>query len=262
MNPPPVQQVEPLWVTLVPFFGSTLLFVAAMVTLIVTIGSTNKRAKDDRDAAQQRANDDRDAAQKRANDDRDAALDRARDDRHAARQRDSDTWRRDMLLRIGSEILEAAFAIEDRHRAISYATVPAELPPHLDAIEEQGNRISSGFFKLRLIGSHELADLCRGIRGAFGSRELQSASLECHREMRCSREPENANNLSAEAGAVLLRERLELLLRPAANAREAFGDLVERELQTLSTPDLEPPASPTAQPVAGRPQATAQTRLG
>jgi hypothetical protein len=62
-----------IWTWLGPFGGSVLLFVASMITLWLTVKSTDKRAEHDRDAATQRANDDRDAARQRDEFDRRAA---------------------------------------------------------------------------------------------------------------------------------------------------------------------------------------------
>jgi len=142
---------EPLWVALLPFGGSVLLFIAAMITLAVTIKSTNNRARADRDATQQRANDDRDAA----------------------RERDRAAWRRDTLLRLATDAMTATVTAHQQFRraldAPEHTDAGAEW---LDRVTVAGQVIMSASTTLRIIGAPEASSQCIHLRHAVMDEEL------------------------------------------------------------------------------------------
>ena len=147
-EPPPV---DPLWVTLLPSFGSALLFVAAMVTLIVTINSTNKRAKDDREAA---------------------------------RDREFNTWRRDAIVRSATDAMNAALAANEYyptlprrirdHRQITTAAVDTAMEPIADAAKV----ISASSQTLGVIGAHNASAYCLSLRAAVVHDDLRGHAVE------------------------------------------------------------------------------------
>jgi pyruvate/2-oxoglutarate dehydrogenase complex dihydrolipoamide acyltransferase (E2) component len=183
-----------------------LLFVASMVTLWVTIASTNKRARDDRDAAQDRANADRDAAQDRANADREAARERAEADRDAARSRsvrereaarklaevnradaqacEFNTWRRDAIVKSATDAITAAIEAHDyyptvprRLRGAQVGGVAVTSSPASDPFEpiaSAAKAIAASGQTLALIGAQCAADECLNMRNAVTDTEIRS----------------------------------------------------------------------------------------
>ena len=152
---------QPLWVSLAPFGGSVLLFIAAMITLRVTIRSTDKRASADRDAATQRAKDDRDATQ----------------------AREFNTWRRDAIVKSATDAINAAIEAHDY-----YPTVPRKLrgtqvggvtvksSPESDPFEpiaSAAKAIAASGQTLALIGARRAADECLNMRNAVTDKELR-----------------------------------------------------------------------------------------
>lgn len=229
MTPEQTPPVDPLWVTLLPSFGSALLFVAAMITLIVTIKSTNKRAKDDRDAAQERANDDREAAQQRANADRDAALERARDDRTAARQREFNNWRRDALLHAA---LDATTAAMDAHR--EYTGMPDRLRRRsslrigsasgaddpMIPINQAMRTIEASAYTIGLIAARNAASQCIQIREAIKDARIVALAHDI-----------------AKGGPNDAQERYNKLLDRITWYANQFGVAVDEELRSTA-PDM------------------------
>lgn len=164
-----------------------------------------------------------------------AADHRAATDRMEMRDRDFRTWQRDTLLRLGSDVMEATYAILDNWRAIAHESDPDVVLSRSEAIETEGKRIAASFAALRLIGAHDAAEQCRAVRAAFANRGLQSAALEAHREVRRSRESDSPNDLTHETGAVLWRQRLEEMLDGTMEVLGEFADTIERELHALIT---------------------------
>lgn len=141
----------PLWVSLLPFAGSVLLFVAAMVTLAFTIRSTNKRAKEDRVAAQVLAVADRDAA----------------------REKDRIAWRRDTLLRLATEAMSATVTATEQYRRVRDSPEKADVSRLLDRITAAGEVILSASTTLSILGATESASECQYLYGAVTDKELK-----------------------------------------------------------------------------------------
>lgn len=170
-----------------------------------------------------------------------AADNRASADRVEAQARDFRAWQRDTLLRLGAEAMQAAYAIQDEYRAITYKATPESVTPHLAAIEAESKRLSASFATLRLIGAHEAAEKCRRVRKALGSRSVQSASLDAHRAYRRSQEATDANELTYEVETNILRQVLAERLDTTMQVLGEFADTIEAELKTLtSLPDANP----------------------
>lgn len=156
-----------VWTWLTSFGPAVLLFFASMITLWMTIKTTNQRAQDDRDAANLRAN----------------------EDRNASRERDRLTWRRDTLLRLATETMSAAITAHQQYRRA------LDLPEHaeagagwLDRITDAGKVITSASTTLQIIGATEAASECMHLRNAVMDDELLQLVSENARRLKHHRE--------------------------------------------------------------------------
>lgn len=231
------------WLALIPFAGSLLLFLASMITLWRTIVSTDKRAKDDREAAQQRANGDRDAAQLRANADREAARERADSDRRAAQERaDADrqatqtrefnTWRRDAIVKAATDAVNAAIEAHDYYPSLPKKLLaPSQEGDPMDPISSAAKVIVFSSQTLKLVGAERAAADCLHMRDAITSQELRDL----------------VRVLATQRGDAFAEAKLRFdTLREEINTRgNDFGEVVQEALQSV----LPPPSGVSATPV-------------
>ena len=179
-----------------------------------------------------------------------AADDRATTDRAADRDKNFRTWQRDTLLRLSSEVIEAALNCEDDYRRIGYMPTPMTLES-ADPIEQAGRRIGVCGLNMRLIGAHVAADRCRDLRSVSNSRSLLGAMLEFHKVYLQSLDPQNVNDAGLHATVAEKRTEFEGLLGYLNNVRGDFGETVESELRRLAIPattETAPAVQPTPEP--------------
>jgi hypothetical protein len=154
----------------------------------------------------------------------------------ATRERDSLNWRRDQVLRIGTDVIQSA---SDARAALSDAASSRRpmtreaLPPILKA----ANRIAVNADSLELLGANHAAALSRVLADTIGQQELWDTAYSLNRSSARDADRPEAQGLDREYDEVFIssetRELSEQFLRQLsliAGAHADFNQAVKDEL--------------------------------
>lgn len=181
----------------------------------------------------------------------DAADERSRTELSESRDRDFRTWRRDTLLKLADEVVEAAIdAGAEYAKAVQLGPTwdQEQFRASIEIVDARGRRIGASIARLRLIGAHEAANRCVKLRDAINHRDLVRTLIEAATAPKSQISAAlhgNAESLIAEVGAA--QQLRDTLLGEIELARGAFGEAVEQELARTNQP-----LSPTSEPAKRR----------
>lgn len=161
----------------------------------------------------------------------------SRQEREDARRRDFLQWRRDVMLRLGTEVVDAASeAIDEYSKVASLFTDPIT-PTSLEPVDRASRRIAATE-TLRLLGAYDAATRCIELRDMMLAAELMNAAKELHGALRDDRDAGLSYEQITEATKAT-ECRFYERLRQVQVALRGFGQAAESELRQLNPP--EPP---------------------
>jgi hypothetical protein len=182
-------------------------------------------------AADNRAKQDRENADSRAKQDREDAAERSRLDREDAREREFVRWRREAILRLGTEIMEATIDAQDEYNRLTYSKKPIAIED-LGQLDRAGRRVGTNAASLRLLSAHDVAERCAELRNAINNRDLVRAMYELNAAFRRDltkpdpERPKTADDLSDYTKAVTTKfnDLLDAIPVAQTQVRKAIED--------------------------------------
>lgn len=199
-----------IWVWLAPilaFCGTLLLFGGSMITLWRTNKAADRRAKEARDME---------------------------------RERDGLLWRRDTLLRISEEIVDAAMGANEIYYSILTEGYNEEAKP-METVDHHVRRIHTYLLRLRLIDAEGPAESCSALHTALnrsGLGKLITDAIEHERESMEAQLYGQAEEHEAKRAEYL--EKIKVHVKEIDRARVAFLDSVKDELGQVALVKSQP----------------------
>lgn len=216
-----------------PFAGSALLFLGAMITVWRTNRASAKRSAKELDRAGIRHKSEM------------CALDRrSKAEIEATRERDSRNWRRDTLLRLGTDTVQ--YAIDARSELSKAANSMRPLTrDQLDPVVRAAAKVNANAESLDLLGAGEAAALCRVLYETLIDEDLWNAAFALNRSLGRDAESPEAQGRDVEYDEIFVstdtREclsRLGDLLSVITRSRAQFNAAIKDELDRLDKGDL------------------------
>jgi hypothetical protein len=159
-----------------------------------------------------------------------AADRRAADERQNERERDFRLFQRDVLLRLGDEVVEAAIETWDQFVEVRHSPDPLTDEPFAE-IDVWNRKIAGNVVRLSLISADQTSKCCIALRDAIDDPELRKAILELdvvdRDTVRAQLHGKEAERLARQQE---LRTEFARLMKSLDDARNAFSESVQREL--------------------------------
>jgi hypothetical protein len=117
------------------------------------------------------------AADERSKQDRLDAQERCKQDREDAHQREFRAWKREMILRLGTEAMEAFISAHVLFIKFGYSGTRMTREEFEPPVTQAALRITETAMTLQLLGVDEAAELCVELSGAISNTDILDATL-------------------------------------------------------------------------------------